>query len=68
MNSKIVMLINEAIQNKDNRICNLFENDPLFHKSYHLLRQFGEDNPELILEIIVTACEEKRETMWGGRD
>lgn len=63
MNSKIVMLINEAIQKRDERICNLFENDPLFRKSYHLLHQVGEDNPELILDIIAAACEEKRETM-----
>jgi hypothetical protein len=63
MNSKIVMLINEAIKNRDKRICNLFENDPLFKRTYHLLHELDEDKPELILDIIITACEQKKEAM-----
>jgi hypothetical protein len=62
MGSKIAELIICALENRDERICRLYENDPLFHKAYHLLNQHG-DKPEVILEILMAVCELKNETM-----
>jgi len=63
MESKICRLITEGLNGKEDRICDLYYNDPMFHKIYHILNQHGEDKPEMILDIILNLCEDRRNTM-----
>lgn len=58
MKSEIVRIINKKLANKDDRICSLFANDPMFNAAYQKLNQLG-DNSELLLDIIACACETK---------
>jgi len=64
---KVIDLIEEAINNGDKRVCELFLEDPLFRQAYNVLcetrRSNPEKMPEAIFGIIVSACKQKRETM-----
>lgn len=62
MNAQICILIEKALKNKDQKIYKLFLNDPFFKNIYNVLRH-NEDNPEIILNIIVELCN-CRQSLW----
>jgi hypothetical protein len=61
MSSSVRLLINNRISNKDERICNLFYNNPYFHHFYNLLNNPETDDTEVIIHAIVTLCEQNHE-------
>ena len=61
MSDSVRLLINNSIRNKDERICNLFYNNPYFHHFYNLLNNPETDDTEIIIQAIVTLCEQNHE-------
>ena len=61
MNGSVRLLINDIIRDKDERICNLFYNNPYFHHFYNLLNNPETDDTEVIVDTIVTLCEQNHE-------
>lgn len=60
--SSIAILISKKMCNGDERTRRLFYNDPFFHAAYKKLLECGNNESDVILDIIMSLCESRKET------